>query len=152
MIYLDYNASTPVDPAAREAMWPYIERYYGNPSSNHAMGRHDREAVDRARAQVASLLGAEPGEIVFTSGGTESNNHVIKGIAHMRRDRGKHIITSAIEHPAVTDPCRYLMGCGYDVSFIEVDATGRVDPCEPIGKGWSFFESRDRRLIQDVHV
>ncbi len=128
MIYLDNNASTQFDPAAREAMWPYIEQYYGNPSSNHAMGRHDREAVDRARAQVASLLGADPSEIIFTSGGTESNNHVIKGIAHMRRDRGKHIITSAIEHPAVTNPCRYLMGCGYEVSFVEVDATGRIDP------------------------
>ena len=104
MIYLDYNASTPIDPAVREAMLPYLERHFGNPSSSHGMGRPGKEAVRRAREQVADMLGAAPDEIIFTSGGTESNNHVIKGVACTRQDRGRHIITTAIEHPAVTHP------------------------------------------------
>ncbi len=128
MIYLDYNASTPIDPAVREAMLPYLERYYGNPSSSHGMGRPGQEAVERAREQVAVMLGASPEEIVFTSGGTESNNHVIKGVACVLQDRGRHIVTSAVEHPAVTSPCRFLERFGYEVTYLGVDATGRVDP------------------------
>ncbi len=128
MIYLDYNASTPVDPAVREAMLPYLDRYYGNPSSGHVLGKHERGAVETARAQVADLLGASPSEIVFTSGGTESNNHVIKGVAFAPRDRGNHIIVSKVEHPSVLNPCRFLERQRFEVSYVDVDSTGRVDP------------------------
>lgn len=128
MIYLDYNASTPVDPKVAEAMMPYISKLHGNPSSNHGFGRPLREAVDKARSQVAAMLSAQPGEIIFTSGGTEANNHVIKGVAHTLRDRGRHIITSSIEHPAIINPCRFLETCGYEVTYVEVDSTGLIDP------------------------
>ncbi len=134
MIYLDYNASTPVDPAVREAMWPYLGEFYGNPSSGHTMGLRMREAVDKARGQVAALLGARPEEIVFTSGGTEANNFVIKGVAATLSRRGKHIITSAVEHPAIVNPCRSLEGIGFDVSYVDVDSTGCVDVQEVIGE------------------
>jgi len=128
VIYLDYNASTPVDPAVAKAMRPFIEERFGNPSSSHRLGRAEREAVDTARAQVAGLLGCSPAEIVFTSGGTEANNHVIKGVAHTLRDRGGHIITSAVEHPAVINPCRYLEAFGLEITEVPVDGTGMVDP------------------------
>lgn len=127
MIYLDYNASTPIDPAVREAMSPYLGDLHGNPSSNHAMGWPMRDAVDRARRQVAGMLNARPEEIIFTSGGTEANNHVIKGVAHTLRDRGRHIITSTIEHPAVINPCRFLERCGWEVTYAGVDSTGLID-------------------------
>lgn len=128
MIYLDYNASTPIDPAVREAMLPYLDRYYGNPSSGHALGKHERHAVEIARAQVAALLGASPAEILFTSGGTESNNHAIKGAAFALRDRGQHIIVSKVEHPSVLNPCRFLERQKFEVTYVDVDSTGRVDP------------------------
>jgi len=128
MIYLDYNASTPLDDSAREAMLPYLGRNYGNPSSSHGMGRPLREAIEKARSQVAALLGASPEEIVFNSGGTEGCNHVIKGVAYALRDRGKHIITSAIEHAAVLNACRFLEQQGYEITYLGVDAQGRVDP------------------------
>jgi cysteine desulfurase len=128
MIYLDYNASTPVDPAVREAMLPYLGDYYGNPSSPHLAAAQLQRAIRLAREQVADLLGAHPDEIVFTSGGTESNNHVIKGVAAARMGRGRHIITSSIEHPAVIQPCRFLEKQGFEVSYVKVDETGLVDP------------------------
>jgi cysteine desulfurase len=128
MIYLDYNASTPLDDSAREAMLPYLGGSFGNPSSSHAAGRPLREAIERARGQVAGLLGASPEEIVFNSGGTEGCNHVIKGVAYALRDRGKHIITTAIEHAAVRNPCRFLEEQGYEITCVDVDANGRVDP------------------------
>jgi len=128
MIYLDYNASTPIDPAVREAMLPFLGERFGNPSSSHALGQTVKKAVENARGKVAAMLGADPGEIVFTSGGTEANNHVIKGVAFSFSDRGRHIITSAIEHPAVINPCRYLEQHGYRVSYVPVDSAGRVDP------------------------
>ena len=127
-IYLDYNASTPVDPATREAMMPYLKESFGNPSSTHPLGRRERAGLDKARAQVAQCLGAEPKEIIFTSGGTEANNHVIKGVAWTLRERGRHIITTSIEHPAVINPCRFLELQGYEVSYVAVDRTGLVDP------------------------
>lgn len=132
MIYLDYNASTPVHPDVREAMLPFLGDRYANPSSGHAPGRLMRQAVDDARERVASMLGASPGEIVFTSGGTEANNHVLKGVAYARRDRGRHMITSVVEHPAVLRPCAYLEREGYDVTYVGVDRTGMVDPQEVI--------------------
>jgi len=128
MIYLDYNASTPIASQVRQAMLPFLEDVYGNPSSGHSLGRKMRKAVDKAREQVAELLGARPTEIVFTSGGTEANNHVIKGVAAAKGGQRGHVITSAIEHPAVLHPCRYLESLGFEVSYVEVDAAGRVDP------------------------
>ncbi len=99
-IYLDYNASTPIDPEVRQAMMPYLEEYHGNPSSSHWYGITNKSAVEKARGQVASILNCNPEEIVFTSGGTESNNFAIRGIAEELKDKGNHIITTQIEHPA----------------------------------------------------
>jgi cysteine desulfurase len=127
-IYLDYNASTPVDPAVRDAMTPYLGERYGNPSSAHAYGRPLRAAVDAAREQVAALLGATREEITFTSGGTESNNHVIKGVAHTLRDKGRHLVVSSVEHPSVLNPCKSLAAWGFETTIVEVDTAGRVDP------------------------
>ncbi len=126
-IYLDYNATTPIDPAVAEAMKPCLGEIFGNPSSTHRYGLRAREIVEAARVQVADLLNARSEEIVFTSGGTESNNHAIKGVAFANRDRGNHIITSAVEHPAVTEVCRYLEGHGFRVTHIPVDDRGLVD-------------------------
>jgi cysteine desulfurase len=126
-IYLDYNATTPIDPEAAEAMRPCLDEIFGNPSSTHGYGLRARAVVETARARVAALLNSRPEEIVFTSGGTESNNHAIKGVAFAQRDRGRHIITSAIEHPAVTEVCRYLEGQGFRVTYLPVDARGIID-------------------------
>ena len=126
-IYLDNNATTPLDPQVAEAMLPCIYGLYGNPSSGHGFGLEARERVDTARRQVANLLGCQPDELVFTSGGTEANNHAIKGVAFAHRDRGNHIITSAIEHPAVTEVCRYLEGHGFRITYLPVDSYGLVD-------------------------
>lgn len=132
MIYFDYNASTPIEPLVREAMLPFIGREaFGNPSSNHVMGKPLREAVEKARRQVADLLGASPEEIVFTSGGTEGCNHVIKGVGYALRDRGNHIVTTAVEHPAVLNPCKFLeKHHGFEVTVVGVDSHGRVDAAE----------------------
>ena len=127
-IYLDYNATTPIDPRVAEAMRPYIEQHFGNPSSSHAYGVTARQAVENARQQVAQMLGCRMEEIVFTSGGSESNNYAIKGVASVYRERGNHIITSAIEHPAVIEVCRYLEKQGFQVTYLPVDETGLVDP------------------------
>lgn len=128
MIYLDYNATTPIHPAVREAMLPFLAERYANPTSSHAMGRREREAVEKARAQVATLIGASPEEVMFTSGGTESNNHAIKGAAWTKEDVGKHIILSAVEHPATSNPCRFLERHGFEITVVPVDRHGRVDP------------------------
>ncbi len=127
-IYLDYNATTPIDPEVVEAMLPYLHHQFGNPSSSHAYGITASEAVVSARLQVADLLGAEPEEIVFTSGGTESNNMVIKGLARRLASQGRHIITSAVEHPAVLEPCYSLEKDNFCVTFLPVDGQGRVRP------------------------
>ena len=128
VIYLDYNATTPVDPRAFEAMLPYLRDEFGNPSSSHVYGQVAHDAVDRARGQVAGLLGAKPDEIVFTGGGSEADNLAIKGIAEARREQGDHIITSQIEHPAVLETCRYLERHAYRVTYLPVDQHGLVDP------------------------
>ena len=127
-IYLDYNATTPIDSQVAEAMLPYIHGLYGNPSSGHAFGLQARAGVDRARHQVASMLGCHDDEVLFTSGGTESDNHAIKGIAGADRARGNHVITSNIEHPAVEEVCRYLEIQGLDVTYLPVDGHGLIDP------------------------
>lgn len=126
IIYLDYNATTPVDERVFAAMAPYLRDNFGNPSSNHAFGRVNKEAIVKARAQVAQLLGCEPAEVIFTSGGSESDNHAIKGVAWANRHKGNHIITSVVEHPAVINPCRYLEEQGYRVTYLPVDKYGQV--------------------------
>jgi cysteine desulfurase len=127
-IYLDYNASTPVDPAVAEAMRPFLDDAFGNPSSGHWASAPAKAALDRARSQVAALLGAAPDEIVFTSGGSEANNLAIKGTFFALDRPRTHIITSAIEHPAVLAPCRFLERFGVSVTYIPVDRTGLIDP------------------------
>ena len=127
-IYLDYNATTPIDPQVAEAMLPYIHGLFGNPSSGHSFGLAARQGVDLARRQVAGMLGCDVDDLIFTSGGTEANNHAIKGVAGAYRERGNHIITSAVEHPAVTEVCRYLEGRGFRVTYLPVDEYGMVDP------------------------
>ena len=127
-IYLDYNATTPIDPAVAEAMLPYVHGLFGNPSSGHAFGLAARAGVELARQQVARLLGCSEDDLIFTSGGTEANNHAIKGVAGAHRHRGNHIITSAVEHPAVTEVCRYLEGRGFRTTYLPVDRYGMVDP------------------------
>lgn len=127
-VYLDYNATTPIDPEVANEMLPYIQTYFGNPSSSYSIGRINKEAISRARKQVADLLNASPEEIVFTSGGTESNNHAIRGIAFANKEKGKHIITSSVEHMAVTEVCRYLNSLGYEITYLPVDHFGKVNP------------------------
>jgi cysteine desulfurase len=127
-IYLDYNATTPLTPKVIAAMRPFLEEHYGNPSSSHRYGRTAKAAVETARGQVAALIGAAPGEIIFTSGGTEANNLAVQGAARAHPGRGKHIITSAVEHPAVTEVCAYLESQGFLVTTLPVDAAGQVSP------------------------
>ena len=133
-IYLDYNATTPLDPAVVEAMLPYLHEHFGNPSSAHAYGKAAHDAVERARSQVAELLGAQPDEVVFTGGGTEASNYAIKGsvLAKLqgffgRWARGAHVVISSVEHPATAQPCEFLRRLGCKVTVVPVDGTGLVD-------------------------
>lgn len=130
MIYLDYNATTPIDKVVADAMLPYLYGHFGNPSSNHELGISAKKAIIAARAQVADLLHCSPDEIVFTSGGSESNNTVLKGVAYSFREKGNHIITSVIEHPAILNPCKYLEQLGYEVTYVSADRYGMVNPSE----------------------
>ncbi|MBI3374427.1 MAG: cysteine desulfurase [Betaproteobacteria bacterium] len=127
-IYLDYNATTPVAPEVADAIEPFLREQFGNPSSSHRYGRQANEAVDKARAQVAALIGANPSEILFTGCATEANNLAILGVARALRDTRRHIITSAIEHPAVTQPYLRLKEDGWDVTVVPVDGAARIDP------------------------
>ena len=127
-IYLDYNASTPIAPEVAEAMRPFLSQHFGNPSSLHWAGIPAKEAIEHARKQVADLLQCHPNEIIFTSGGSESNNHAIKGIFFALREKGNRIITTQIEHPAVLNPCRFLEKLGAEVTYVGVDEHGKVDP------------------------
>jgi cysteine desulfurase len=127
-IYLDYNATTPIDPQVFESMLPFLQSNFGNPSSSHVYGRTPKEALKKSRQQVADLIVADTDEIIFTSGGTESNNHAIVGTALANKERGKHIITSIIEHPAVLETCRYLERLGFRITYLPVDVYGLVNP------------------------
>ena len=127
-VYLDYNATTPVDPEVADAIEPYLWGLYGNPSSSHAFGRRARDAVEHARAQVAALIGAWPDEIIFTGCATEANNLAIRGVARALREKGRHLIISSVEHPAVSQPCKRLEEDGWKVSVVPVDNHGRVNP------------------------
>ena len=127
-IYLDNNATTPVAREVADAMVPFLYEHFGNPSSPYAYGAVTKQAVAAARAQVAGGVGCEAAEIIFTSGGTESNNYAIKGVALAGRERSRHIITSAVEHPAVVEVCRWLEGQGFQITVLPVDGYGLVDP------------------------
>jgi cysteine desulfurase len=128
-IYLDYNATTPIAPAVREAMLPFLGEHYGNPSSNHALGRACHAAVEDARSRVAVLLGALSEEIVFTSGGSESNNLALKGVLlRQARAASGHLVISALEHPAVVEPARFLERLGYGLTVVGCDRRGVVHP------------------------
>jgi cysteine desulfurase len=126
-IYLDHAASTPVRQEVLEVMLPYFGRTFGNPSSIHKVGQQAKRALEQARETVASCLGADPREICFTSGGTESNNLALKGVAHASGRAGRHLVTSAVEHHAVLNCCKYLEGEGYDVTYVPVDSSGVID-------------------------
>jgi cysteine desulfurase len=144
-IYLDYNATTPLDLAVLDAMLPCLREHYGNPSSTHVLGKTAHDAVERARQQVAELLGAHADEVVFTGGGSEASNHAIKGAVFAklhgffgRWARGAHVIISAVEHPATTQPCEFLKRLGCKVTVVPVDGKGCVDPdavARAIGRG-----------------
>jgi cysteine desulfurase len=128
-IYMDNHATTPVDPRVLEAILPYFTDKFGNAASrNHSFGWAAEEAVENARGQIASLIGATAKEIIFTSGATESDNLMLKGVAEMYREKGNHIITQAIEHKAVLDTCKRLEKYGYEVTYLPVQKDGRVDP------------------------
>ena len=132
-IYLDYNGTTPHDPEVIEAMRPFLETEFGNPSSAHWYGIKPKQAVETARKQVADILNCRSTELFFTSGGTESNNHAIFGVARQFREKGNHIITSNIEHPAVFEVCRCLEREGFETTYLPVDEYGLVDPDEVAG-------------------
>src|SRR5688572_8061146 len=135
-IYLDHNATTPLDPRVFDAMRPFFTEAFGNAASRgHAFGFRAARAVDQARVQVAAILGGQNGacdvkEIIWTSGATESNNLAIKGVADMYEAKGRHIITQTTEHKAVLDPCKKLSRQGYEITWLQPDETGRVDPDE----------------------
>ncbi len=126
-IYLDHNATTPIHPEVFDAMIPYLRDQYGNPSSRHWAGKTARQAVEQARREVAELINCETEEVFFTSCATESNNTAIKGVAAALRSRGKHLITTAVEHPSVFTPCMYLENFGYSVTVLDVDGEGMID-------------------------
>jgi cysteine desulfurase len=146
-IYLDYNATTPVDPSVTAAILPYLNDHFGNPSSSHSLGRAAHEAIEDARAKVAAMIGCDRDEIVFTGGGTEASNFAIKGIM-LQGDFGKgHMITSAIEHPATTEPARFVQRMGCELTVVGCDKQGRVDP-ESIAKAIR----PNTRLVSIMHA
>ena len=146
-IYLDYNATTPIAPGVVEVMTPFLKGHYGNPSSAHSFGRAAKEAIEDARAKIAILLACDQNEVVFTSGGTESNNLAIKGVMFKSQPENAHLIISAIEHPAVTEPARFLERLGYQITVVPCDENGVVQP-EEVGKA---IQS-NTRLVSIMHA
>lgn len=127
-IYLDYNATTPTDPSVVEAMLPFLQTHFGNPSSSHSMGRAARESIEDARAKVSALIGCDRNEVIFTGGGTEASNMAIKGVMLPSGEPGGHMITTEIEHPATLQPARYVENMGCEVTIVGCDENGVVDP------------------------
>jgi cysteine desulfurase len=146
-IYLDYNATTPLDPEVAAIMLPFLNHKFGNPSSTHWFGVIARKAVINAREQVADLINCKPEEIVFTSGGTESNNYALRGYAFANRHKGNHIITSAIEHPAIIEVCKYLEKHNFKVTYLPVDRNGTVSV-----KSVNDAITKDTILISIMHA
>lgn len=132
-IYFDHNATTPTHPAVADFIRPFYTKFFGNPSSLHWAGRDVRGYFDAAREQVANMIGAQPGEVVFTGCGSESDNHAIKGVAFAFKEKGNHIITTTVEHPAVLNTCKYLETKGYDVTYLPVDQDGLIEPDDVAG-------------------
>ncbi|MCD4656098.1 MAG: cysteine desulfurase [Planctomycetes bacterium] len=129
-IYLDYNGTTPIAPEVADEMRKYLDECFGNPSSSHFYGEQAKDDLKLARKRVAELINCEPYEIIFTSGGTESNNHAIRGVAWKNQEKGKHIVSSAVEHPAVTEVLGYLQDCGFAFTKVPVDKFGIVNPAD----------------------
>jgi len=127
MIYLDYNATTPVDPQVANEMRPFLDQYFGNPSSSHEYGLKTKLAIEDARLKIAKMINAKSSEIIFTSGGTESNNYALKGIAFAHKEKGNHIITTSVEHPAIIEVCKFLETHGFEVTYLSVDEYGIID-------------------------
>ncbi len=147
-LYLDYNATTPIASKVRDAMTPFLGEYFGNPSSNHRVGRICHEAIEDARGHVAALIGSDREEIIFTSGGTESNNLALKGV--LMRDAPSadgHLVISSLEHPAISQPAEYLSRLGFDVTVVDCDCNGTVDP-EDVRKAIR----PDTRLVSIMHA
>ncbi|GAI11066.1 unnamed protein product, partial [marine sediment metagenome] len=138
-IYLDNNATTQVADEVRQAMLPYLEMDYGNPSSIHNIGRDAREAMEKARRQISKLINVQPRRIIFTGGGSEADNLALKGVAFAQRDQGNHIITTRIEHPAILSTCDFLERLGYRITYLEVD-----------GDGWLTPDSLQRAITDDT--
>ncbi len=146
-IYLDYNATTPIAPSVLEAMQPFLKGHYGNPSSTHSLGRAAHEAIEDARSKIAGLLACDSQEIVFTSGGTESNNLALKGVMFSGQPGVGHLVISAVEHPAITQPAKFLERLGYDVTIVGCDEHGVVSPAA-IEKALR----KDTRLVSVMHA
>jgi len=127
-IYLDYNATTPLDPLVLDEMLPYFSKDYGNPSSIHSFGNKAKSALDLSRDRLAALVNARPKEVTFTTGGSESNNYAIKGIAYALREKGNHLITTSVEHASCLETFSFLESQGYEVTYLDVDRNGLVDP------------------------
>lgn len=127
-IYLDYNATTPLDPLVVEEMLPYFTQNYGNPSSIHSFGNMAKSALDLSRDRIAALVNSRPKEITFTSGGSESNNYAIKGIAYAHREKGNHLITTSVEHASCLETFSFLESQGFEVTYLDVDSDGLIDP------------------------
>ena len=154
-VYLDYSATTPCDPRVVEKMVPYLNERFGNPASHsHAYGWEAEKAVEEARGHIADLIGADPKEIVFTSGATESDNLAIKGAAHFYRDKGRHLITVKTEHKAVLDSMRHLESEGYEVTYLDVDEEGLIRFEEhAVRAGLQAFATADTRIgILEYHM
>jgi cysteine desulfurase len=128
VIYLDYNATTPIAPEVKEAILPYLDKSFGNPSCPYALGKEAKEAIEKARGKVGNFINAPAPEIIFTSGGTESNNTVFKGILWALKGKGKHLITSQIEHPSVINPALFMEGLGFSLTFVPPNKEGIVEP------------------------
>jgi len=146
-VYLDHNATTPTHPEVVKAILPYFKEVFGNASSVHQFGQQARKAIDEAREKIANFIGASPKEIVFTSGGTEANNLALKGVVYANERKGKHIITSSMEHHAVLNPCKYLEKKGFKVTYLPVDKYGLVDP-EKVRKA----VTKETILISIIHA
>lgn len=130
MVYADHAATTPLSPIAKQAMADFWDKRFGNPSSLYYLGQEAKDDLEAARAEIAQCLNARPGEVLFTSGGTESDNWALKGAAELRRGQGKHIITTSIEHHAILHSAQWLEKQGFEVTYLPVDAVGRVSPSD----------------------
>lgn len=146
-VYMDYASTTPVDPKVLEAMMPYFRDRFGNTMSPHHWGMEAKEALEKARETIATFIGANPMELIFTSGATEGNNLAIKGVALANREKGRHVITSKIEHPSILEPCKWLKKWGFEITYLPVDRHGLIDPADV-----ERMIKRDTILVSIMHA